>query len=87
MYNKNNVKAGFPDPLASREEKLSEEYGLRYAKAIQDQWGDINQKGSVYGQRNQIFERNRQYATELRTPTFTRDFLLVLMRTQGTVLY
>lgn len=62
MNNKNSVKAGFPDPMASREEKLTKEYGLRYAKAIEDQWGDVNEKGSVYGRRNQIFERNRQYA-------------------------
>jgi len=62
MYTNNSIKAGFPDPLASRDEKLKKEYGLRYAKAIEDQWGDVNEKGSVYGRRNQIFERNRDYA-------------------------
>jgi len=62
MYKKNSVKAGFPDPLAPREEKLKEEYGLQYAKAIEDQWGDVNAKGSVYGRRNEVFERNRAYA-------------------------
>lgn len=62
MYTNNSIKAGFPDPLASRDEKLKKEYGLRYAKAIEDQWGDVNEKGSVYGRRNQVFERNRDYA-------------------------
>jgi len=62
MYNNNSAKAGFPDPLAPHQEKIQKDYGLRYAKAIEDQWGDVNEKGSVYGRRNQVFERNRDYA-------------------------
>jgi hypothetical protein len=75
MYNSNNVKSGFPDPLAPREEKLSKEYGLRYAKAIEDQWGDVNQKGSVYGRRNQIFQRNRDYANGVQDTTIYKRLL------------
>ena len=42
MYssNKNGKKSkGFPDPLAHAEEKAMQEYGLQYAKAIENQWG------------------------------------------------
>jgi len=83
MYNNNNVKAGFPDPLASREEKLSKEYGLRYAKAIEDQWGDVNQKGSVYGRRNQVFERNRDYANGTQDTNIYKRLLTSLDANAG----
>ncbi len=39
MYSKANKSSTFPDPLAPTEEKLSSEYGLKYAKSIYDQWG------------------------------------------------
>lgn len=63
MYGGNkSVKSGFPDPLASREEKMGKDYGLRYAKAIESQWGSITEKSSTYGRRNEIFSKNRDYA-------------------------
>ena len=42
MYSSNKKgtsKKGFPDPLAHAEEKAMQEYGLQYAKAIENQWG------------------------------------------------
>ena len=41
MYSTGNInkKGSFPDPLAERADKSSEEYGLQYAKAIHSQWG------------------------------------------------
>ena len=30
--------AAFPDPLASNEEKISKEYGIQIAKAIEREW-------------------------------------------------
>ena len=35
MYSKNKNSANFPDPLVSQEVKVSKEYGLKYAKAVE----------------------------------------------------
>lgn len=84
MYgNDKSVKAGFPDPLASREEKMSKEYGLRYAKAIESQWGDITEKSSPYGKRNQIFSRNRDYALGVQDTNIYKRLLTSLDPNSG----
>ena len=63
MHNTNNKrKSSFPDPLATTDVKQSMAYGLEYAKAIESQWGKITQATSLYGKRNVIFERSRDYA-------------------------
>ena len=50
----------FPDPLAPQEEKESKSYGLRYAKAIESQWGRKNDSNSIFKKRYDLFERNRR---------------------------
>ena len=61
-YTNNKRKSSFPDPLASTETKKSNAYGLQYAKAIESQWGKISTASSLYGKRNVVFERSRDYA-------------------------
>tara|TARA_R110001599_G_scaffold26931_8_gene94868 strand:- start:889 stop:3354 length:2466 start_codon:yes stop_codon:yes gene_type:complete len=56
------LKGGFPDPLASTEVKESKEYGLKYAKAIERQWGKMQESNSLHGERNRVFDRCRSYA-------------------------
>ena len=52
----------FPNPLASQDEKLSKEYGLNYAKAIEAQWNGASPSDSSFNRRNREFHRNRKYA-------------------------
>lgn len=64
MYSnaENKMKGGFPDPLASTEVKETKEYGLKYAKAIEKQWGKMQESNSLHGERNRVFDRCRNYA-------------------------
>ena len=64
MYSTGNInkKGSFPDPLAERADKSSEEYGLQYAKAIHSQWGKQSDSTSLIAKRNKTFERTRDYA-------------------------
>jgi hypothetical protein len=59
---KYNGSKNFPDPLAPKEEKESKSYGLRYAKAIESQWGKRNDSNSIFSKRHHMFEKNRKYA-------------------------
>tara|TARA_S200002703_G_scaffold134340_2_gene122826 strand:- start:3939 stop:6392 length:2454 start_codon:yes stop_codon:yes gene_type:complete len=52
----------FPNPLASQEEKLVQEYGMAYAKAIEAQWNGSSPDDSAINRRNREFHRNRKYA-------------------------
>ena len=61
-YNNNKRKGSFPDPLANSEVKKNKAYGIQYAKAIESQWGKINSATSLYGKRNVVFDRSRDYA-------------------------
>ena len=58
----NERYGNFPDPLASPEIKASNSYGLKYAKAIEGQWGSSDDEGSLYYRRKKEFETNRDYA-------------------------
>ena len=63
MNSKDDKKRGsFPDPLATTEIKNSNAYGIQYAKAIESQWGKMTSSTSLYGKRNVVFERSRDYA-------------------------
>jgi len=76
MYNnKSGAPGGFPDPLASHEEKLSKEYGLKYAKAIEGQWGRTAESTSTYGNRKNIFSRNRDYANGTQDTSIYKQLL------------
>ena len=83
MYNKDNPKSGFPDPLADPLEKQSKEYGLRYAKAIEAQWGKMTDKSSLYGSRNEIFNRNRHYANGTQDTSIYKKLLTSLNPNDG----
>jgi hypothetical protein len=83
MYNKDNPKSGFPDPLADPLEKQSKEYGLRYAKSIEAQWGRMTDKSSLYGSRNEVFKRNRQYANGTQDTSIYKKLLTSLNPSDG----
>jgi len=63
MQDNKGTKNGFPDPLATPEDKSKKAYGIQYAKAIDSQWGRMTDTSSLVGKRNRIFERSRDYAT------------------------
>jgi hypothetical protein len=76
MYdNQGKKRSGFPDPLLPREKKEGKEYGLRYAKAIQDQWGKIEEENSLYRKRRRVFDRNRAYANGTQDTSIYRQLL------------
>ena len=58
----NNKQGNFPDPLASPDAKAAKSYGLKYAKAIESQWGHTDDHGSIFRKRLDEFERYRDYA-------------------------
>lgn len=76
MYNtKPGDPGGFPDPLVSQEEKLQKSYGLKYAKAIEGQWGNTQDNTSTYGGRKNIFARNRDYANGTQDTAIYKQLL------------
>ena len=63
MYSNNKRQSkSFPDPLAPQDVKQGKKYGLKYAKAIEGQWGKMQDSDSLYKKRNKVWERNRDYA-------------------------
>ena len=76
-------KSGFPDPLASKEQKDDKKYGLQYARAIESQWGKMNEKSSIFGKRNDIFERNRKYANGTQDTSIYKQLLKSLQPNSG----
>ena len=58
----NHKQGNFPDPLASPDAKAAKSYGLKYAKAIESQWGHTDDHGSIFRKRLDEFERYRDYA-------------------------
>ena len=76
MYTNENKSSGsFPDPLASQKVKESKAYGLKYAKAIENQWGKTQDIGSLYNKRNKTFERNRDYANGTQDTNIYKQIL------------
>lgn len=65
----------FPDPLASWEAKQAKEYGLKYAKAIELQWGNADDEGSLFRRRLKEFERNRDYANGTQDTSIYKQIL------------
>lgn len=70
---KNSI--GFPNPLASKEEKESSKYGLSYARAISPQWGAIERDNSLFKKRSRTFERNRSYANGTQDTSIYKQLL------------
>ncbi len=84
MYNnKGDQSGGFPNPLASQEEKLSKEYGLRYAKAIEGQWGNPDSANSNIGGKKNTFSRNRDYANGTQDTSIYKQMLNALDPSNG----
>ena len=78
MYSNNKPSSGFPNPLSSSDEKLKKSYGLRYAKAIESQWGKMEDKNSLHGSRNGVFKRNRSYANGTQDTSIYKQLLTSL---------
>lgn len=84
MNNTNNKRKGsFPDPLADTETKKSKDYGIKYAKAIESQWGKITSATSLYGKRNVVFERSRDYANGTQDTNIYKKLLRSLNPNDG----
>lgn len=69
------MKGGFPNPLANVEEKLDEQYGLQYAKAMLAQWGGLDNQNGIYGKRFKEFERARAYAAGTQDTSIYKQIL------------
>jgi len=82
MYQAKN-KTNFPDPLSSQSEKEDNKYGLQYAKAIESQWGKMSEKTSLFGTRNEVFERNRDYANGTQDTSIYKQLLTALNPQDG----
>ena len=74
---------GFPDPLERREIKESKAYGVKYAKAILDQWGDMDKDQSLIRKRHRVFNRNRKYANGTQDTSIYRQLLSSLDPSNG----
>lgn len=77
---KNN---GFPDPLAPREKKVDKAYGLRYAKAIENQWGKMSDDSSLFKRRAKVFDDARQYANGTQDTAIYQQILTALNVNDG----
>ena len=76
MYGDNNTsKKGFPSPLETREVKESAQYGLQYAKAIENQWGSLDRENSLLRRRRDTFLKNRAYANGTQDTAIYRQLL------------
>ena len=75
MQDTKGTSKGFPDPLASPEEKASKAYGIQYAKAIDSQWGRMTDSGSLIAKRNRIFDRSRRYAVGTQDTNIYKQLL------------
>ena len=82
-YTNDKRKSSFPDPLADTETKKSNSYGLQYAKAIESQWGKMTSATSLYGRRNVIFERSRDYANGTQDTNIYKKLLRSLSPNDG----
>ena len=80
---KNNKYGNFPDPFASPLEKSDRSYGLRYAKAIESQWGKSDNSGSLLRQRLHDFEKNRDYANGTQDSSVYKQILNALDPNNG----
>ena len=76
-------QSSFPDPLVGVEEKVSQAYGLQYAKAMFAQWVGSDYQNSLYGRRNSEFERCRDYAQGTQDTSIYRQILNSLDNNNG----
>ena len=74
-YNETDKYGNFPDPLAPTDIKGLPKYGLKYAKAIEAQWGHSTNDQSLYSRRKKEFETNRDYATGVQDTSKYKQIL------------
>ena len=82
-YTNSNSKSSFPDPLASTDTKKTKEYGIQYAKAIESQWGKMGNSSSLFGKRNNTFNKSRNYANGTQSTDIYKKLLRSLSPTDG----
>ena len=78
MYNSDNDKGkygNFPDPFAHHAKKTEKSYGLKYAKAIEKQWGNSDDERSLFRRRLKDFETNRDYANGTQDTSIYKQIL------------
>ena len=78
MYNNNNEQGkygNFPDPFAHYGKKSNKAYGLKYAKAIEKQWGNSDDERSLFRRRLKDFETNRDYANGTQDTSIYKQIL------------
>ena len=79
----NHKQGNFPDPLASPDAKAAKSYGLKYAKAIESQWGHTDDHGSIFRKRLDEFERYRDYANGTQDTKIYKQILNSLYPNNG----
>ena len=78
MYSNDNDKGkygNFPDPFSPHKQKSSKAYGLKYAKAIEKQWGNADDERSLFRRRMKDFETNRDYANGTQDTSIYKQIL------------
>ena len=78
MYSNDNDKGkygNFPDPFLPHKQKSSKAYGLKYAKAIEKQWGNADDERSLFRRRMKDFETNRDYANGTQDTSIYKQIL------------
>jgi hypothetical protein len=78
MYDNNNNKGkygNFPDPFAHYSKKTSKSYGIKYAQAIEKQWGQSDDERSLFRRRLKDFETNRDYANGTQDTSIYKQIL------------
>ena len=78
MYSNDNDKGkygNFPDPFSPHKQKTTKAYGLKYAKAIEKQWGNADDERSLFRRRMKDFETNRDYANGTQDTSIYKQIL------------
>ena len=78
MYDNNNDKGkygNFPDPFSHYSVKTKKSYGLKYAQAIEKQWGQSDDERSLFRRRLKDFETNRDYANGTQDTSIYKQIL------------
>lgn len=75
MASKDNRYGNFPDPLVPAQAKSEKKYGLRYARAIEKQWGGTEDNGSLFKKRMKEFEKSRNYANGTQDTSIYKQIL------------
>ena len=78
MYDNNNDRGkygNFPDPFAHYSKKTSKSYGIKYAQAIEKQWGQSDDERSLFRRRLKDFDTNRDYANGTQDTSIYKQIL------------